>query len=86
MDKHKVFLIIGRTASGKTSMCKEMEARLGLHTLMSYTDRPMRETEKNGNRDHTFITKEEADMLLKDTENLLLSSDDDFNLLISIVI
>lgn len=71
MDKHKVFLIIGRTASGKTSMCKEMETRLGLHTLMSYTDRPMRETEKKGRCDHTFVTKEEADMLLKDTSKVI---------------
>ena len=52
-------------------MCKEMEARLGLHTLMSYTDRPMRETEKKGRCDHTFVTKEEADMLLKDTSKVI---------------
>ncbi len=71
MDKHKVFLIIGRTASGKTSMCKEMEVRLGLRTLMSYTDRPMRETEKNGNCDHTFVTQEEADIMLKDMSKVI---------------
>lgn len=53
--KHKVFLIVGRTASGKTKLAHEVCSRLGLKLLKSYTTRPMRGNEDFNNCDHIFI-------------------------------
>lgn len=56
----KIFLIVGRTASGKTSLAKGACRQLGLNLLKSYITRPPRndETEES---DHIFIHPEEVE-------------------------
>lgn len=52
-----VFCILGKSASGKTTICQELEKRYGYRLLRSYITRPRRGDDDN---DHTFITPEEA--------------------------
>lgn len=52
------FLIIGRTASGKSSIARAVCNKLGLQLVKSYTTRPPREEEKkmsSKDTDHYFI-------------------------------
>lgn len=51
---------MGRTASGKSSIAKEVCKRMGLKLVKSYTTRPMRPGEEKDS-DHIFITEEEVD-------------------------
>lgn len=59
LNKPLKFLLIGRTASGKSSIVKAVCEKMGLTQVVSYTTRPMRKSEKNG-ADHIFITDEEV--------------------------
>ncbi|MBC5688078.1 hypothetical protein H8S37_03905 [Mediterraneibacter sp. NSJ-55] len=59
MSKPIKFLVLGRTASGKSSIAKEVCKRLNLISVMSYTTRPQRKSEKSG-ADHIFITEKEV--------------------------
>lgn len=68
LDKHKVFLIVGRTASGKSTLSKEVAKNMGLKILKSYTDRPMRDGETIEEADHTFVSPDYADHLLKNED------------------
>lgn len=52
------FLIIGRTASGKSSIAKAVCEKIGLNQVISYTTRPRRSKEKDC-VDHIFITEED---------------------------
>lgn len=54
------FLIIGRTASGKSSIAKTVCEKLGLNQVISYTTRPRRPKEKDC-VDHIFITEEDVE-------------------------
>ena len=66
MFKKKVFLICGRTASGKDSIANKL-AEQGYKLLTSYTTRPRRANEKDT---HIFITKEEINGFKKPQDNL----------------
>lgn len=57
---HKLFCIIGRTGSGKSTLVKKAANALGLKILKSYTTRPMRESESIENSDHIFISPDEV--------------------------
>lgn len=57
---HKLFCIIGRTGSGKSTLVKKTANELGLKILKSYTTRPMRESESIENSDHIFISPDEV--------------------------
>lgn len=59
LSKPIKFLLIGRTASGKSSIAKAVCEKTGLKQVVSYTTRPMRKSEKNGS-DHIFITDDEV--------------------------
>lgn len=59
------FLIIGRTASGKTSIAKSVCEKLGLNQVISYTTRPRRTKEKDY-VDHIFITEEDVEKYQND--------------------
>lgn len=59
MNKKIKFLIIGRTASGKSSIAKEVCKRLNLEIVKSYTTRPMRAGEEKSS-DHIFINESEV--------------------------
>lgn len=61
MDKKKVFLIIGRSCSGKTAIAKGICKKLNLQQVKSYTTRPMRVNETPEESDHIFIRKDEID-------------------------
>lgn len=66
LEKKKMFLVVGRTASGKTTLVKEACKRLGIKMVTFYTTRPMRGDDDKEFPDHIFITNEEADELLAD--------------------
>ena len=56
----KKFLIVGRSASGKTSIASAACERSGLKMVKSYTTRPPRnEEEATNSKDHIFITEED---------------------------
>lgn len=59
LNKPIKFLVLGRTGSGKTSIVRAVCERLGLKQVVSYTTRPMRESEKIWS-DHIFITDNEV--------------------------
>lgn len=67
MKKNKnIYLILGRTGSGKTSITRQIAKELGYKILKSYTTRPRRLEELNTSEvDHEFVTDTEADELLK---------------------
>lgn len=51
-----LYLIVGPSASGKTTLAYRLERTLGLKPVESYTTRPQR---KAGERGHIFVTVEE---------------------------
>ena len=53
-------------------MAKELKDRYGLKELVSYTDRPMREGERQF-RGHIFVSKEEMDSMLADFEDKIIA-------------
>ena len=55
---HDLFLIIGRTASGKSSIANLVASEMNLSVLKSYTTRPMRPGEEHCS-DHIFIKEDE---------------------------
>ena len=50
------FLVVGRTGTGKSTLCKCLEKK-GLKVLKTYTTRPKRSERDN---DHSFLTEREA--------------------------
>ena len=54
----KIVCLLGKTASGKTTIAKELIDKYGFHNWISYTTRPMRDGEKDG-KDYYFVTDEE---------------------------
>ena len=56
----KLFCIMGRTCSGKTTLAKTVAATLHMKVLRSYTTRPMREGENEHTSDHIFISENEV--------------------------
>lgn len=57
---HKLFCIIGRTGSGKSTLVRKVANELGLKILKSYTTRSMRVNETAENSDHIFISPDEV--------------------------
>lgn len=54
------FLVVGRTASGKSSIVREVCKKLELKQVKSLTTRPPRDVELNNpDSDHYFVTDEE---------------------------
>lgn len=58
---HTVFCIIGRTASGKSTIVNAVAKDLNLKILKSYTTRTRRQSEIGDNCDHTFISANNVD-------------------------
>lgn len=61
MHKKLVFLFIGRTASGKSSLARYICETLGLRQVKSITTRPPRKGEITGYEDHYFASESEFD-------------------------
>ena len=57
-NPEKLFLILGKSASGKDSILKEILSQLDISNAISFTTRPMRMNEKNL-VDYEFITTED---------------------------
>ena len=55
-----LYLLVGRSASGKTTIANLLESEYGLCQLQSYTTRPKRSEDEVG---HTFISNDEFDEL-----------------------
>ena len=60
----KLFYIMGKSASGKDSVYNALlnDPQLGLHRIVLYTTRPIREHETDG-RDYRFVSEEELSRL-----------------------
>lgn len=59
IKEKKLFCVIGRTSSGKTSLTKAVAKRLNLKIVKSYTTRPLKPGEIEAESDHYFISEEE---------------------------
>lgn len=57
----KVFCILGRSSSGKSSLSRKVAEDLGLNILKSYTTRPPRDGETKEESDHIFIDSSEVE-------------------------
>lgn len=55
-----IFLIIGCSGSGKTTITEQLEKRYGIKSIQSYTTRPPR---YDGETGHTFVSNEKFDEL-----------------------
>ena len=60
---HNLYLIVGRTASGKDSLTRAVAEKLNLKILSSYATRPKRLGETN---EHIFISPEEVEQYRND--------------------
>lgn len=65
-----IIALEGKTASGKDSVAKFIEASYGIKQVVSYTTRPKRDYEKDG-VEHHFITKDQMAELKRDWNSLL---------------
>lgn len=55
----KLFCIIGRTSTGKSTLTKEVAKQLNLKVVKSYTTRPLRPGETEEESDHCFISEDD---------------------------
>ena len=55
-----IFLIVGASGSGKTTIVEQLEQRYGLTSIQSYTTRAARYV---GEKGHIFVSDEEFDKL-----------------------
>lgn len=62
-----IIILTGKSASGKDSLLNYFVEHYGYKTLMSSTDRPMRNGETNG-KEYNFRTKEEFDKKIKNND------------------
>lgn len=61
--KKKLCLVVGKAASGKSTLAREAGNELGLRVAKSCTTRPPRnEKERNGIADHYFISRDDLDV------------------------
>lgn len=57
---HKVYCIIGRSATGKSTITRKAADILNMKVIKSYTTRKMRKNETLENSDHIFINKSDV--------------------------
>ena len=57
---NNIFLIVGCSGSGKTTITEQLEQKYGLKSIQSYTTRPKRSENETG---HIFVTNKEFDKL-----------------------
>ena len=66
--KKKLFVVVGKTSTGKDTVCNYMNQRYGIKPVVSYSTREMRSYEKNGVQ-HFFISDQE--MIFSHGQNFL---------------
>lgn len=59
-----IYVILGKTASGKTTIVDYISKEKWINRIVTYTSRPMRKKEKNDETYH-FVTKEEFEGLIQ---------------------
>lgn len=64
-NNQKLFVIMGKSGSGKDTIYKNIVNKTNLLPVIPYTTRPIRENEKEG-VDYNFVSHEERDKLIKD--------------------
>lgn len=60
VKKIKIYCIMGRSASGKTTISRELSKKMNINIIKSYTTRPMRDGENIQTSDHIFISENEV--------------------------
>ena len=60
MQNKYIILIVGKSGSGKSTICDRLEQEYGLNQVKSYTTRPRRGANESG---HIFVSDEEFDKL-----------------------
>ena len=63
---HKIYCILGRTASGKTSITRGVAKALNMTALKSYTTRALRDNETIETSDHIHIDPDTVEKYRKD--------------------
>lgn len=59
-----VIILVGKSASGKDTIAKQLVSLYGYEPIVSLTSRPMRDSEVDG-REYNFVSKKEFEMLIK---------------------
>ena len=59
-----IYVLIGKTASGKTTIIDYISKKKWMKRIVTYTSRPMRKKEKDGETYH-FVTKEDFESLIQ---------------------
>lgn len=62
-----ILVLVGESASGKTTVSKILEEEMGYHRIISHTTRPMRVGEKDGD-DYYFVRQDEFNRMLRNDE------------------
>lgn len=65
----KLIFLVGKTSSGKDYMAKALTDLYHIPPVVSYTTRPMRESEAEG-REHYFVSKEQMEVIRR-TEDVV---------------
>ena len=66
----KIIGIIGKTSSGKDTISRYLYKKYCIEPIISYTTRPMRESEVDG-REHWFVDDKKMDEVLSDKTKIL---------------
>lgn len=64
---HNIFLIVGKSGTGKSTLANNLKTKSHMKVLDSYTTRAQREKDEAG---HTFITNEQMDVIYA-TQNIV---------------
>jgi guanylate kinase len=76
--KEKIFIYTGPDGSGRKTLAKMVATAFDMESVLSYTTRPVKSYEKNG-EDYHFITKETFEKMAKNHEFLEQTQIDDFH-------
>ena len=66
----KIIGLIGKTSSGKDTIARYLYKRYCIEPIISYTTRPMRESEVDG-REHWFVDDKKMDEVLSNKTKIL---------------
>ena len=58
MNARRVLVVIGPSASGKSSLVRELHRRRVIRVLPTWTTRPRRADERDGSLEHRFVSDE----------------------------